>query len=207
MITKGFFRNERAPKDELGFLTFIFLCIFFNYHKSALEIYSDKLVKEGIVSPDDVKSVRDKYEKICDEAFELAKKETHIKVCTRTIHTNEINFAFNEKSREIHVNIFFILNFQYKDWLDSPWSGFFEGKDPLKVAPTGVKEETLVHIGNRFSSPPPNAAEFIIHRGLLRILAARKEMVDNKIVDWALGEAMAFGSLLKEGRVNWQCIK
>lgn len=21
----------------------------------------------------------------------------------------------------------------HKDWLDSPWSGFFEGKDPLKV--------------------------------------------------------------------------
>jgi len=135
-------------------------------HKNCLEIYSDKLVNEGIVTQDDVKSVREKYEKICEEAFDLAKKETHIK---------------------------------YKDWLDSPWSGFFEGKDPLKVAPTGVKEETLIHIGNRFSSPPPNAAEFIIHRGLLRILAARKEMVDNKNIDWALGEAMAFGSLLKEG--------
>nr|AHB50494.1 oxoglutarate dehydrogenase [Mayetiola destructor] len=135
-------------------------------HKTTLEIYSEKLIKEGIVTPEDVKSVRDKYEKICEEAFELAKKETHIK---------------------------------YKDWLDSPWSGFFEGKDPLKVAPTGVKEETLVHIGNRFSSPPPNAAEFTIHRGLLRILAARKEMVDHRIVDWAMGEAMAFGSLLKEG--------
>lgn len=50
----------------------------------ALEIYSDKLIKEGIVSPEDVKSVRDKYEKICEEAFELAKKETHIKVCHLT---------------------------------------------------------------------------------------------------------------------------
>lgn len=69
----------------------------------------------------------------------------------------------------------------------------------MKVSPTGVKEETLVHIGNRFSSPPPNAAEFIIHKGLLRILAARKEMVDKRVADWALGEAMAFGSLLKEG--------
>ena len=23
----------------------------------------------------------------------------------------------------------------HKHWLDSPWSGFFEGKDPLKVSP------------------------------------------------------------------------
>lgn len=31
------------------------------------------------------------------------------------------------------------------------------------------------------------------------MLAARKAMVDEKVADWALGEAMAFGSLLKEG--------
>lgn len=134
--------------------------------KPALDIYSSRLIQEGVVNAEEVKNVKDKYEKICEEAMELAKKETHIK---------------------------------YKDWLDSPWSGFFEGKDPLKVSPTGVREETLVHIGNRFSSPPPNAAEFEIHRGLLRILAARKEMVDARTVDWALAEAMAFGSLLKEG--------
>lgn len=47
---------------------------------SGLEIYGDRLVNESIVSKDDVKNVRDKYEKICEEAFELAKKETHIKV-------------------------------------------------------------------------------------------------------------------------------
>lgn len=134
--------------------------------KPALDIYASQLIAEGVVNAEEVKSVHDKYEKICEEALEQAKSETHIK---------------------------------YKDWLDSPWSGFFEGKDPLKVGTSGVVEETLTHIGNRFSLPPPNAAEFIIHKGLLRVLAARKEMVDNKVVDWALAEAMAFGSLLREG--------
>ncbi|XP_052567068.1 2-oxoglutarate dehydrogenase complex component E1 isoform X2 [Culex pipiens pallens] len=134
--------------------------------KPVLDIYANQLISEGVVTAEEVKSVKDKYEKICEEAMEQAKSETHIK---------------------------------YKDWLDSPWSGFFEGKDPLKAAPTGVIEETLVHIGNRFSLPPPNAAEFAIHKGLMRVLAARKEMVDKRTVDWALAEAMAFGSLLKEG--------
>ncbi|XP_068905525.1 2-oxoglutarate dehydrogenase complex component E1-like isoform X7 [Tenebrio molitor] len=134
--------------------------------KSALEKYSEQLVKEGVVTSEEVKDVKAKYEKICEEALEGARKETHIK---------------------------------YKDWLDSPWSGFFEGKDPLKVSPTGVKEDTLVHIGKRFSSPPPNAAEFVIHKGIERILKARMEMVEARTIDWALGEAMAFGSLLKEG--------
>ncbi|XP_047020828.1 2-oxoglutarate dehydrogenase, mitochondrial isoform X2 [Helicoverpa zea] len=134
--------------------------------KPVLEKYADQLISEGVVTAEEVKDVKDKYEKICEDAYTQAKQETHIK---------------------------------FKDWLDSPWSGFFEGKDPLKMSPTGVVEETLVHIGKRFSSPPPNAAEFEIHKGLLRILKARMAMVENRQVDWALGEAMAFGSLLKEG--------
>ncbi|XP_053602563.1 2-oxoglutarate dehydrogenase complex component E1 isoform X5 [Plodia interpunctella] len=134
--------------------------------KPVLEKYADQLIAEGVVTAEEVKDVKDKYDKICEDAYNQAKQETHIK---------------------------------YKDWLDSPWSGFFEGKDPLKMCPSGVHEETLVHIGKRFSSPPPNAAEFEIHKGLLRILKARMEMVENRTVDWALAEAMAFGSLLKEG--------
>nr|XP_023025443.1 2-oxoglutarate dehydrogenase, mitochondrial-like isoform X3 [Leptinotarsa decemlineata] len=134
--------------------------------KPCLEKYSDQLINEGIVTEDEVKDVKDKYDKVCEEAFEQSRQETHIK---------------------------------YKDWIDSPWSGFFEGKDPLKVNKTGVIEDTLVHIGKRFSSPPPNAAEFIIHKGIERILKSRMEMVEHRMADWALGEAMAFGSLLKEG--------
>ncbi|XP_063532160.1 2-oxoglutarate dehydrogenase complex component E1 isoform X4 [Cydia strobilella] len=134
--------------------------------KPVLEKYAAQLIAEGVVTAEEVKDVSDKYVKICEDAYNQAKQETHIK---------------------------------YKDWLDSPWSGFFEGKDPLKVSPTGVVEETLVHIGKRFSAPPPNAAEFEIHKGLLRILKSRMEMVENRTIDWALAEAMAFGSLLKEG--------
>jgi len=65
-----------------------------------LDIYAEQLIKEGTVNAEEVADVRDKYEKICEDAYTQAKQETHIK---------------------------------YKDWLDSPWSGFFEGKDPLKV--------------------------------------------------------------------------
>lgn len=84
-----------------------------------------------------------------------------------------------------------------KDWLDSPWSGFFGTRDELKREPTGVSEEILKHIGSQFSTPPPG--NFKIHPGIKRILKARLEMVENRQVDWALAEAMAFGSLLKEG--------
>lgn len=35
--------------------------------------------------------------------------------------------------------------------------------------------------------------------GLSRILKGRGDMIKNRMVDWALGEYMAFGSLLSEG--------
>lgn len=84
-----------------------------------------------------------------------------------------------------------------RDWLDSPWSGFFEGKDPMKIPITGVEESTLNHIGMKFSSEPEG--DFELHRGVKRILKSHEEMVKNRMADWALGEALAFGSLLKEG--------
>lgn len=39
----------------------------------------------------------------------------------------------------------------------------------------------------------------IVHLGLKRILKARQKMMDEGSVDWAIGEALAFGSLLKDG--------
>ncbi|XP_071546218.1 2-oxoglutarate dehydrogenase complex component E1 isoform X5 [Panulirus ornatus] len=134
--------------------------------KPVIDLYAEKLIKEEVVTAVEAKEVRDKYEKILEDAFTAAKSETRV---------------FN------------------KHWIDSPWSGFFEGKDPLKASPTGVHEDTITHICKRFSSAPPNASDFQIHRGLQRILSSRMEMVKARTVDWAMGEAVAFGSLLKEG--------
>nr|CAB3264555.1 2-oxoglutarate dehydrogenase-like, mitochondrial [Phallusia mammillata] len=91
-----------------------------------------------------------------------------------------------------------ISQLNFRSWLDSPWKGFF--KDPygtvdLKIKDTGISEEQLRHIGQLFSQHN----EIKIHPGLRRVLKSREEMVKNRTIDWALGEAMAFGSLLTEG--------
>jgi 2-oxoglutarate dehydrogenase E1 component len=135
-------------------------------HRNVLDLYSQKLIEEGVITKDEVDAVVEKYEKICEEAHKMSGEQKQV---------------------------------YHKHWLDSPWSGFFEGKDPLTANPTGIHEETLRHIGTRFSAGPPNATDFIIHRGLERVLKSRLEMVENRTIDWALAEAMAFGSLMKEG--------
>jgi len=135
-------------------------------HPNVMDIYSKKLISEGVVTKEEFQAVVDKYDKICEEAYKKAGEETQV---------------YN------------------KHWLDSPWSGFFEGKDPLHVKDTGVHEETLTHIAKRISQGPPNAPDFKIHKAMERILKARGDMLTTRTVDWAMGEAMAFGSLLKEG--------
>jgi 2-oxoglutarate dehydrogenase E1 component len=85
-----------------------------------------------------------------------------------------------------------------KLWLDSPWKKFFKGVGPFPYPDTGISEEQLADIGDKFSRVP-DPAEFSVHRGLKRILDSRAKLVTARTIDWALGEAMAFGSLLMEG--------
>ncbi|KAG4079658.1 hypothetical protein HA402_010438 [Bradysia odoriphaga] len=134
--------------------------------KTCYELYSEKLIGEGVVTQLECTAIWEEYQKICEEAHAECLKETTIK---------------------------------FKDWIDSPWSGFFEGKDPNVCLPTGVPEETLNHIANIFSSPPPNSPMFVLHRGIERVLAGRKKMTEARLADWSLGEAFAIGSLVKEG--------
>ncbi|CAH1374806.1 unnamed protein product [Tenebrio molitor] len=109
----------------------------------------------------------------------------------QTKYTKILEEEYHKSTQQTQVH--------FTDWLDSPWSGFFEGKDKFKVAPTGVPEETLVHIGTKFSTPPPANLDFVLHKGLQRMLGHRLAMVKKRTLDWSIAEALAFGSLVKEG--------
>ncbi|XP_016933753.2 2-oxoglutarate dehydrogenase complex component E1 isoform X2 [Drosophila suzukii] len=134
--------------------------------KPCLQLYSDKLIKEGVITDAEFKKMVSTYDKICEDSWTKSKS---------------------------------IKSIRYSSWIDSPWPGFFEGRDRLELCPTGISTDTLKTIGNIFSSPPPPEHKFEMHKGIHRILALRKQMVQDKVADWSLGEAFAFGSLLKEG--------
>ncbi|XP_070544231.1 2-oxoglutarate dehydrogenase complex component E1-like isoform X1 [Ptychodera flava] len=131
-------------------------------HPHTLKLYSRAKINEGVMTQQEFEEEEVNYDRICEEAFLNAKRESQI------------------------------LN---REWLDSPWRGFFTDVE-LKYPTTGVDMDTLKHIGKVFSALPH---DFVVHGGLKRILKARGDLVKNDRVDWALGEAMAFGSLLKEG--------
>jgi 2-oxoglutarate dehydrogenase E1 component len=68
---------------------------------------------------------------------------------------------------------------------------------PDVAAPeTGVARERLLEIAEVTSRAPEN---FTLHPKLERQFAQRAQLLESGEVDWALGEALAFGSLLLEG--------
>jgi 2-oxoglutarate dehydrogenase E1 component len=60
-----------------------------------------------------------------------------------------------------------------------------------------VTEDVLYKVGVKFSEIPGDG--FNLHKGLKRVLESRAKMVENRMADWAIGEAFAIGSLLLEG--------
>lgn len=88
-----------------------------------------------------------------------------------------------------------------REWLTTPWEDFKLPKElateVLPHLPTAVDAETLRKIGVAVSEAPSG---FEVHRNLKRILNTRKKTVElGEGIDWATGEALAFGSLLLEG--------
>jgi 2-oxoglutarate dehydrogenase E1 component len=85
------------------------------------------------------------------------------------------------------------------DWLDGRWSGMrsSSSQDEERRGKTGVERSRLVEIGHRITQVPQN---FHLHKTIQRLLDNRRKSVDTgQNIDWAMGEALAFGSLLDEG--------
>jgi len=84
------------------------------------------------------------------------------------------------------------------DWFAGRWSGYERVSEELRrSAGTGVHIDELQDIGRVLTHIPDG---FNIHRTLKRILDAKAVMFDKGTgIDWATAEALAFGSLIREG--------
>ena len=50
-----------------------------------------------------------------------------------------------------------------RHWLDSPWDGFFDQRDPMEMPETGVAESELESVSEAISAIPEEP--FVIHGG------------------------------------------
>ncbi len=86
------------------------------------------------------------------------------------------------------------------DWLDGAWSGLKvaeSGEDPRR-GKTGVPLKVLKNIGQQITQVPEG---FNAHKTIKRFMDNRAKMIETgEGIDWATGEALAFGSLQMEGQ-------
>ncbi len=86
------------------------------------------------------------------------------------------------------------------DWLDGKWAGFksADQEEEARRGVTGVDINVLKDIGRKITKVPDG---FRVHRTIQRFLENRAKAIDNGVgIDWATGEALAFCTLLQEGR-------
>jgi 2-oxoglutarate dehydrogenase E1 component len=132
-------------------------------HPSALTKYIAKLVNEGIITPEDFVSMKEKINNIMEEEFTASKD-------------------YVPKQR---------------DWLASHWQGFKSPDQLSRIADTGLPMDHIKNLGQLITAIP---AGFTPHRVVKRVYENRRAMIENgKGIDWAMGEALAFASLLDEG--------
>jgi len=84
------------------------------------------------------------------------------------------------------------------DWLDGRWSHLDRMKEQnYQRGATAIEPDVMAEIGTALTRAPDG---FDMHRTVGRLLDAKAEMFKTgKGFDWATGEALAFGSLLREG--------
>ncbi|MDH4415456.1 MAG: 2-oxoglutarate dehydrogenase E1 component [Rhizobium sp.] len=85
------------------------------------------------------------------------------------------------------------------DWLDGAWSGLrtADNADEQRRGKTAVPMKQLKEIGRKLSTIPEG---FKAHRTIQRFMENRAQMIETgEGIDWAMGEALAFGSLCLDG--------
>ncbi|SHJ99438.1 2-oxoglutarate dehydrogenase E1 component [Aureimonas altamirensis DSM 21988] len=150
--------------DEPGFTQPIMYRQIRN-HQTTLEIYSRKLIDEGVISQEEVDARKAEWRAQLDSEFDAGQSYKPNKA----------------------------------DWLDGAWAGLrrAESNDEPRSGTTGLPVKTLKEIGKRLTEVP---SDFQVHRTIQRFLDNRAKSIETgEGIDWATGEALAFGSLVAEG--------
>ncbi len=85
------------------------------------------------------------------------------------------------------------------DWLEGSWSGMKQPGQVVRPSSelTGIASEVIEQVGAALATVPP---DFDANPKIVRQLEAKRQMFhDGQGIDWATGEALAFGSLMVEG--------
>ena len=79
---------------------------------------------------------------------------------------------------------------------EAHWERYLKAR-PDEPVQTSVTIETLTRLGERTLEVPD---DFIVHRGVIKVLDARRRMLNGELeLDWGMAETLAYATLLEEG--------
>jgi len=135
-------------------------------HQNPKEIYTARLIEEGVITPDFVKGLEQAYKDSLEVDLEDSRKED------KTVIT---------------------------PFMSEAWKGLAPAQEDtmaLKVA-TAYPAENLTGIAKVITTLPSDK-KFL--RKIDKLIEDRRKMFfENNTLDWAMGELLAYGSLLEEG--------
>ncbi|MGE5316863.1 MAG: 2-oxoglutarate dehydrogenase E1 component, partial [Chloroflexota bacterium] len=118
------------------------------------------------------------------------------------VTAEEVEKVKNEINNKLEVDLQAsqkIERTSFKSFFGKVWEGMRPAvpEDFISSPETGVPYGILKEIGEKITSLPEDK---VFNRKLVKLMADRKEMIqpDGKI-DWAMGELLAYGSLVNEG--------
>ncbi|WP_010297284.1 2-oxoglutarate dehydrogenase E1 component [Candidatus Odyssella thessalonicensis] len=143
-----------------------------NQHPSTFKVYSQKLIEAGTLSEAQVKELVNRYENDLRQTLD----------------------SLDENKTKLLIS--------KPQWLDGAWKHIKSPRiinEEVDIAPaTGAKLDHLEKIAEALTRIPDSLK---INPRLQRVLKAKQEAIESgQNLDWATGEALAFGSLLLEGK-------
>ncbi len=129
-------------------------------HPSVVVLYAERLMREGVLTKDEVAEMRKRAAKGFSDAFESAQRRAD------RFQTQELTAVPPQE-----------------------WGGF--------CPRTAISKDLLASVLDGITRFP---SDFRLHPKLVSFVEKRREVIrSGGMVDWALGEALAFGSLAVEG--------
>ena len=146
--------------------------------RSVRKLYTEALIGRGDITPDEAEAALKDYQAQLERVFtetKAAKKEASAPAADSSVGTDAEGHGGLERPSAQEAD-------------DSR----ADGSD----LDTAITSDQLLRIGKTWVSPPEG---FTVHPKLAKLMERRADMTTSGGIDWAMGELLAFGSLLMEG--------
>ncbi|RNI20926.1 multifunctional oxoglutarate decarboxylase/oxoglutarate dehydrogenase thiamine pyrophosphate-binding subunit/dihydrolipoyllysine-residue succinyltransferase subunit [Flexivirga caeni] len=146
--------------------------------RSVRKLYTEALIGRGDITPEEAEAALKDYQQQLERAFtetKAAKQEVSAPAADSSVGTDAEGHGGLERPSA-----------QAQD--DTRADG--------STLDTAISSDELLTIGKAWVSPPEG---FTVHPKLAKLMERRADMTTSGGIDWAMGELLAFGSLLMEG--------